>query len=115
MKEITCRRGFVPESTWLMTWQNPCGGRIENCGTIQGLREQVDVGSIQNVGIAPEHRDRGLGAALVMQSLAGFKSVGIRFVTLEVTAQNDRAWRLYKRLGFRNLRTVFKSVDVLYS
>ncbi len=112
MKEISCRQGFVPEATWLATYQDPVTGRMENCGTVQGIREKLDVGSIQNIGIVEKHRGKGIGSAIVRQSLKGFQSVGIKIVTLEVTEKNTGALRLYERLGFEVVRTVFKSVEV---
>ena len=115
MKEISCRNGFVPESTWLIQFHDEETGYTENCGTIQGIREQADVGSIQNVGIVPSHRGQGLGKTLLAQSLLGFEQTGIQFVTLEVTAQNSGALRLYRHMGFRTLRTVYKSVELSYA
>jgi len=112
MREISCRQGFIPEATWLATYKNPETGEIENCGTVQGIRESVDVGSIQNIGIVAAHRGKGIGSAIVMSSLKGYQSVGIKIVTLEVTAKNIGAMRLYERLGFKVLRTVFKSIEV---
>lgn len=112
MKEISSRQGFVPEATWLATYTDPETGRSENCGTVQGIREKLDVGAIQNIGIVDAHRGKGIGSAIVTESLKGFQSVGIKIVTLEVTEKNTGALRLYERLGFQVLRTVFKSVEV---
>ena len=112
MNEISSRGGFVPEATWLMTWTDPIDKRMQSIGTVQGIREQKDVGSIQNIGIVPEFRARGLGSVIVRRSLEGFAKVGVRFVTLEVTANNSRAHELYERLGFRILKVVFKSAEV---
>jgi hypothetical protein len=41
--------------------------------------------------------------------------MGLARVYLEVTAQNDGAVRLYKRLGFRRTKTLFKAVELAYS
>ena len=112
MREISSRQGFIPEATWLATYQNPQSGLIENCGTVQGIRESVDVGSIQNIGIVEGQRGKGIGSVIVLNSLQGFQSVGIKIVTLEVTAKNLGAMRLYERLGFKTLRTVYKSAEV---
>ena len=112
MREISCRQGFIPEATWLANYKNPETGSVENCGTVQGIRESVDVGSIQNIGIVASMRGKGIGSIIVQQSLRGFQSVGIKIVTLEVTAKNIGAMRLYQRLGFKVLRTVYKSVEV---
>lgn len=113
MREISCRRDFVPEATWLVTYTDPETGRRENCGTVQGIRENIDVGSIQNVGIVHAHRGKGIGSLIVQYSLRGFKNIGIKIVTLEVTAKNTGAIRLYGRLGFRIVRTVFKSIEIV--
>ncbi len=115
MKEISSRDNFVPEATWLARFKHPRTGRIENCGTIQGLRIKPDVASIQNVGVVASHRGKQVGAGIMMRSLHGFHSVGVRFVTLEVTVHNTKAIRFYQRLGFRVLRTVYKSTEVLYA
>lgn len=115
MKEISCRQGFIPAATWLATKTDPQTGEIENCGTVQGLRDQIEVASIQNVGIVPEHRGHGLGSKLLEHSLAGFHSQGIKFVTLEVTSHNVGAIRLYRRLGFKIMRTVYKSAELSYA
>ncbi len=114
MKEISCRQGFVPSATWLARFTDPETGAVENCGTIQGITDQVDVGSVQNIGIVPNHRSRGLGRCLLNQSLLGFAKVGIKFVTLEVTSHNTGALRLYEKMGFRVVRTVYKSIDLAY-
>ena len=126
MKEISCRQGFIPQATWLIRYtpeentasvQHPSKGKgslIENCGTVQGIRAQPDVGTIQNIGIANGHRGRGLGTLLVHRCLKGFQDAGVRFVTLEVTSHNTGAFQLYKRLGFRVLKTVFKSAEISY-
>lgn len=112
MKEISNRQGFVPQSTWLATHRNATTGRLEYCGTVQGLREKLDVGAIQNIGVARNHRGKGVGSAIVRNSLKGFQASGIKIVTLEVTEKNTGALRLYQRLGFAVVSTVFKSVEV---
>ncbi len=104
MIEMTRKRGFLPEATWLL--QGPVGP----CGTVEGLRERDGVGSIQNLGILPGWRGRGLGEALLLQALHGFREVGMRRALLEVTAQNEPAIRLYHRLGFRRTKTLYKAV-----
>lgn len=85
---------------------------VEYCGTIQGIRDISGIGAIQNFGVTPEHRGRGLGTQLMAVSLAGFASVGVRRVYLEVTAQNEAAIRLYHRLGFVRVRTIYKAVEL---
>ncbi len=114
MEEISRKDGFVPEATWLCLHFGP-DIRPEPCGTIQGLRVSDRYGSIQNIGVTPAHRSRGLGTALILASLAGFQQCGVPRVYLEVTAQNDRAVQLYRRLGFRRTKTLYRAVELAYS
>src|SRR5262249_9066660 len=80
------------------------------CGSVQGLRERSGLGAIQNLGVTPAHRGRGLGSALLLQALHGFARAGLARALLEVTAQNDGALRLYRRHGFRCVKTLYKAV-----
>jgi ribosomal protein S18 acetylase RimI-like enzyme len=114
MAEITRRPGFVSEATWLLDYWPQNARRPEHCGTIQGVAEDR-VGAIQNVGIMPEHRGKGLGTVLLWHSLNGFKLAGVGRVFLEVTAQNSGACRLYERLGFKQTKVVYKASEVAYA
>lgn len=113
MREIASRPNFVPEATWLAchhsatTWQP--------CGTVQGLMISPREGAIQNLGVQPEYRDRGIGRALLAAALKGFRAVGCTHAQLEVTVQNTSAVRLYERMGFRRVETLFKVADVIYA
>lgn len=114
MEEISLKDGFLPEATWLMEYvASPV--KREMCGTIQGVRVSQRYGSIQNVGVTPFHRGRGVGTALVTTALTGFQQIGIPFVYLEVTAQNQVAVGVYERLGFRRVKTLYKAVELAYS
>jgi ribosomal-protein-alanine N-acetyltransferase len=55
---------------------------------------------INNVAIRPRFRAQGIGTALLRHVLAEARQLGARRVTLEVRASNERARRLYERLGF---------------
>jgi ribosomal protein S18 acetylase RimI-like enzyme len=104
MTEIARRRGFVANATWLLI--GPGGP----CGSVQGLREHHHVGAIQNLGVVAGWRGRGLGEALLLLALRGFSQAGLTRGQLEVTASNDSAVRLYRRLGFRRTKTLYKAV-----
>jgi len=110
MREIRGKPGFLATATWLVVC-NDALGDLEWCGTIQGVVDRFGLGSIQNIGIVPAHRGRGLGTCLIEQALAGFRGHGLRRASLEVTASNTRAVRLYQQLGFRKAKTVYKVVD----
>ena len=106
MTAITRRPTFVPEGTWLIL------GQRGYCGTVQGIHDGCGTGAIQNLGVIPEERGKGLGAALLLQALAGFRARGLHRAFLEVTADNANAVRLYRRLGFRCRKTLYKPVEV---
>src|ERR1700730_16770610 len=104
LSEISQKPGFLPAATWLLACRLP-GGEIDYRGTIQGIIDRKGMGGGRNLGVVPDHRDGGLGRALMLKALQGFQSAGLRQVFLEVTAQNDGAIRLYRRVGVRKSRT----------
>jgi GNAT superfamily N-acetyltransferase len=106
MQDIARRPGFEPRATWL------AAGPEGYCGTIQGVRERGGWGAIQNLGVVPAARHRGLGSCLLLQALHGFRQAGLLRAFLEVTAQNEGAVRLYRRLGFRCRKTLYKAVSL---
>ena len=115
MEEISAKPTFVADATWLLIHHSATTHEIDYCGTIQGIAGDAGCGSIQNLGVTPEHRGRGLGTHILLRSLEGFERAGMQRVSLEVTAQNADAVRLYRRLGFRRVKTVYKAVAVAYS
>lgn len=113
MEEIVARPEFAPEATWLAYCD--LDEELEFCGTIQGLCGAYGIGHIQNIGILPEHRGRGVGYGLIARALHGFRTAGMRRAALEVTAENMSAIRLYRRLGFQTMQTVYKSAEASLS
>lgn len=133
VQEIVTRDNFVPEATWLLVPIQPDvivssdvpprdfirslqqqGVRLTNaCGTIQGLALNERLGSVQNLGVAPDFRGRGLGQCLLQRALLGFQQRGMDRVILEVTCDNYGASRLYDRLGWKYEETTYKCVEIL--
>ena len=107
MRSIAGKSGFLPSATWLIVQGEPLK-EVRDCATIQGLKHNDQLGAIQNVAVLPDFRGRGLGQALVLKSLYGFRNAGLERVTLEVTAENTPAVLLYKKLGFHTVKTVYK-------
>jgi ribosomal protein S18 acetylase RimI-like enzyme len=105
MQAIRFRPGFCASGTWLL------GAGLEYVGTVQTVRNPRGEGAIQNVGVTPGHRGRGLGTILLWSALAGMRSCGVQRVSLEVTAINAGALELYRRLGFRACRTIYKRAE----
>jgi len=115
MRDIARKEGFLPQATWLAVYAERGSKRRELCGTVQGIRDPQGLGSVQNLGITPPHRNRRVGTSLLFRALAGFVRMGLSRVHLEVTAENEGAIRLYRRLGFATVKTVFKAAEVVYS
>lgn len=112
MREIAHQPGFLPQATWLLRYRGDDHSRPMDCGTIQGLAHSELLGAVQNVGVVPEHRGMGLGRALILQALAGFRGARLRKVYLEVTATNYPAVELYRSVGFRLIRTMYRAVQL---
>jgi hypothetical protein len=104
--EIARRRDFVHEATWLA--RSPSGP----VGTVQGLWNGA-TGLVQNVGVVPHMRGRGVGRALLTRATLGYASVGVETIQLEVTAANDAAVNLYQSMGFKRSKVIYKPVVTL--
>jgi ribosomal protein S18 acetylase RimI-like enzyme len=105
MREIRRKAGFLPGATWLISCPE---GHV---ATVQGVIDHGPIGAIQNLGVIPAYRGIGLGRALVSRALMGFRDAGLRRAYLEVTAENSTAVQLYRSLGFRRAKTLYKAVD----
>ena len=55
---------------------------------------------VYQVWVAPEHRGRGVGQALLGAVIAWARESGVRQISLDVTCSNTAAMRLYARAGF---------------
>jgi len=108
MKEIVGQSTFCAAATWMVVYQPEPDWPAVDCGTIQGVTRGGGVGSIQNVGVIPEHRGLGIGRALVQQALLGFTQVGMGVSLLEVTAENEAAVGLYQSMGFRTIQVLYR-------
>lgn len=111
MRDIAQQAGFLPDATWLISRRLEGSEGYADCGTIQAVRVTETLASIQNVGLIPSCRKLGLGRALVLRCLAGCQELGLHRVALEVTAGNQAAVQLYRRVGFRPTRTMYRTVE----
>ncbi len=111
VREIASQRTFCPQATWLVVYQPEHDWPPTDVGTIQGIIRSGGRGAIQNVGVVPGHRGLGLGRALVIQTMLGFRQCGMNEVSLEVTAQNIPAVRLYQSLGFTISQTLYRVAE----
>jgi GNAT superfamily N-acetyltransferase len=105
MREIRRKPGFLPGATWLIA------GKSGFIGTVQGVMDHGSIGAVQNVGVVAEYRGQGFGRALLQRALTGFHAAGLRKAYLEVTADNKSAVQLYRNVGFRKTKTLYKAVS----
>lgn len=102
MREICLRADFVPEGTWLIL------GPDGPCGSVQSILKKGKTLAIQNVGVIPQERRKGLAKALLLKLISSLERYNINKITLEVTAQNIAAIQLYRGLGFRKTKLIYK-------
>lgn len=110
MSDIAAQSNFIRQATWLIVRDADDFQSGEDVGTIQGMSHSEMLGAVQNVAIHPDFRGMGLGRALVLKALDGFRRARMRRVVLEVTAANQPAVDLYRSVGFRLVRTMFKEL-----
>jgi ribosomal protein S18 acetylase RimI-like enzyme len=72
------------------------------CDIIIYERATMRHGGSLGIGILPEWRGRGIGAQLIAGALAAARKRRLVRVQLHVRADNERAVRLYQKLGFRH-------------
>jgi GNAT superfamily N-acetyltransferase len=102
MRVIRDMECFMPDATWLIDGPGGC------CGSIQGIRQEVGLGMIQNIGVLQDYRGIGLGRALLLKALHGFRNAQLHEASLEVSARNRRAVGLYHRIGFIVDKTFYR-------
>lgn len=60
----------------------------------------LDEGYIGNIAVAPEFRRRGVAREILKEFDRQAKTLGLRFLTLEVRAKNAAAITLYEKYGY---------------
>jgi ribosomal-protein-alanine N-acetyltransferase len=75
-------------------------------GFIIGLVEPDHTGHITTVGVAPEHRRRGIANRMMEKVEEGFRRRNVRLVRLEVRSVNTGAQQLYRNLGYMVTQTL---------
>ena len=116
------RPGFhrVPESQWFSDLASLPGFLPEECRLLLSELNvpagfvTVSADWIDQVGVVPDWRGRGVGAHLVARSLMALKRAGSEQVWLSVTSDNP-AVALYERLGFAVVGTRARYADPLPS
>ena len=71
------------------------------CDVIVKPRETLSHSGTLGLGVRAAFRGRGIGKALMEAALAGSRNRGFTRVELTVRVDNERARRLYERVGFK--------------
>ncbi len=69
-------------------------------GPFAGLSPKEKIGEIRELVIAPQFRNRGIGAQLLKEALRHAKSMGYQRIYLETTPQMHTAQKLFRRFSF---------------
>jgi len=86
---------FDPEASLIAE-----GGSV-GLGVILASHLSRSNGHVCQVSVTPDAQLKGLGTVLVASGLEAFRRQGLRTASLSVTVDNERAYALYTRLGFR--------------
>ncbi|RQG90319.1 GNAT family N-acetyltransferase [Natrarchaeobius halalkaliphilus] len=69
-------------------------------------------GTLSNLYVEPEYRDRGVGSALLHTAEETLAANGVEVLTLEVMATNEDARRFYRQRGYETFRVAMdRSLD----
>ncbi len=80
--------------------------RIETGLSNFGFGGFIKKGHIVSLAVMPDHRRKGIGQALVVKAMEGMRLYNAKHCFLEVRVTNMPAINLYKKLGFKIIRTI---------
>ncbi|MGW0162370.1 GNAT family N-acetyltransferase [Mycobacterium sp. NPDC003323] len=83
-------------------WQQQVVHGLRRRGTAAARAESLltDYFELTELHIHPRAQGEGLGEALARRLLAGRTEAHVLLSTPEISGEDNRAWRLYRRLGF---------------
>jgi ribosomal protein S18 acetylase RimI-like enzyme len=74
---------------------------VEETWIADTWRTAPRIGEIESLSVAPEHRGRGIGTALMDALERELEALGITDLIVGALAGNEDALRLYRRRGYR--------------
>ncbi|AMO62106.1 N-acetyltransferase GCN5 [Mycolicibacterium phlei] len=86
-------------------WQQQVVSGLQRVGTDRARIAELmgDYFELTELHIHPRAQGRGLGEALARRLLAGRGEAHVLLSTPEISGEANRAWRLYRRLGFTDV------------
>ncbi len=106
------REGFDPDERWSeRSWLGELLGahrtvliaRSQHAVGVISLQTLDRSADLHRLTVAPRHRRRGVGSALIRAGLLAVRHAGARSVLLEVAYDNEPAIATYQRFGFEEL------------
>ncbi|MEM8792984.1 MAG: GNAT family N-acetyltransferase [Pseudomonadota bacterium] len=82
----------------------PAGWALFGVATVHGFmvpEEHRLIGQLSDLWVEPEFRSAGVATALVQEAERRFRAAGIRRMHIAAIVSNERAIRLYERLGYQ--------------
>lgn len=70
-----------------------------------GILTNLDIVEIMNIVVKKSYRHKGVGQKLLEELIKMAKESGLDTISLEVNSQNEPAINLYKKLGFKEIRS----------
>lgn len=101
---------FLPEASFVL--RPPHAGYL--AGVILTSRVSGGVGHTTQICAMPGYQGRGLGRRLMEASMQALRVRGFSAVSLTVTSGNERAVRLYEKLGFATVKKFAAGVWTAY-
>lgn len=91
-------------------WQQQVREGMRRTGADRHTIETVlgDYFELTELHVSPRAQGHGIGAALLRMLLAGRTEARVLLSTPEVPDEDNRAWRLYRRLGFTDVVRHFR-------
>lgn len=101
LREMIARRGWVPgASVGVFEGDRMVAFTLNGVGSWKGVPTGYDTGT----GVVPSHRSRGLSRRMLEASYDLLRGQGARQYLLEVLQSNERAFEVYRRVGFEVTR-----------
>lgn len=95
VERFSAQDDFRGELSFLALWGDMVVGFCLSANT-----PEPSLGWVDTVGVRPAYRGRGLAASLIAEVMQAMKRAGCSRVGLRVNENNERARRVYERLGF---------------
>jgi ribosomal protein S18 acetylase RimI-like enzyme len=77
---------------------------------VSSVDDDAKVGEIDSIFVSENHRNQGVGYAIVRKALAWMDENGVEKKKVEVAAGNEEAFAFYAKFGFRPRKTLLEQV-----